>query len=161
MAEAYDVKQVAEKLKISTSSVKRLIKDGKLKAFKINGHGYIINEISLKMFFGNKVEDCINKEEFEKDYIDWNKMYNGKVIKEKFFEYYCSLFSPGPELPQDHFLIKDEPVPKPVLESKIEDKKPIVSEKEKSAEIQFTKKDIITIIESLNKVQQILYDKIK
>lgn len=160
MSEAYNVKQVAEKLKLSVSSVKRLIKDGKLKAYKNNSKGYIINEISLLVFLGNKVEDCINKQQFEEDYSDWNKMYNGKVDKEKFFHYYCSLFNPGPDLSHDYYLIKDDPLPEPELEPIIEEAQFNISEEEKSQQIIFTKTDIIGILDSLNKIEKILKGKI-
>lgn len=157
MAEAYNVNQVAEKLKISTYAVKKLIRDNKLKAFKINGHGYIVNEKSLLVFLGKKIGDLIDKEEFEKYFIDCNKLFNGKVDKDKYFEYICSLFTPGPELPQEYFMIKDEQKVNPNFENEQID----TSEEIKSDGILLTKSKITSIIESLDKIRQILINKIR
>jgi excisionase family DNA binding protein len=154
MAKAYDLKQVAEQLKVSLSTVKKLIKEDKLKAFKL-GNKYIVNEISLLVFMGNKVEDCINHEQFEEHYLEMNELYDGKIDKEKFYEYYCSLFTPGPDLPSEYFIIEETPPP---VEEKDYAK---IEENQRSEEVVLTKADIINIIESLNKIQQILQKKIQ
>jgi hypothetical protein len=159
MSESYNIKQVAEKLKLSVSSVRRLIQDGRLKARNVSSKGYIINEISLRVFLGKKVEDCINKVQFEEYYADINKLHNGKVDKQKFFEYYCSLFTPGSDLPREYYIVKD----KELLDTEspsIEKNQPAFSEHEKSKQIILTQGDVIEIIESLSKIQSILSNKI-
>jgi excisionase family DNA binding protein len=107
MSEAYTIQEVSQTLKISVSSVKRLIKENKLKAFKI-GSKYIINEISLMIFLGHKIEDCIDVEAFEKFYLEMQECHNENIDKQKFYEYYCSIFAPGIELPHEYYLIKKD-----------------------------------------------------
>ncbi len=154
MAKAYDINQVAEKLKVSKYNVKKLIKEGKLKAFKMRNK-YIVNEISLLVFMGHKIEECINSEEFEQHYSEINKSYNRKIDKEKFYEYFCSLFTLGPELTSEHFLINET---NSFHEEQNYNK---MDEQQSSGEVTLTHTDIINILESLSKIQQILQSKLK
>ena len=48
--EFLSVSQVAEKLHVSKKTVRRYIKDGKLKASQLNGKNFIISEIELVNF---------------------------------------------------------------------------------------------------------------
>jgi len=171
MAKVYDVKQVAEMLKVSVSSVRRLIKEGKLKAFKTHGRGYIVNEMSLLVFMGHKIEDCIIKEDFEEALKLFSKDSDGKIDRDKFFDYYCSLFVPGPDLTHDYYIIKDKPILAPKAKHVSEsaytkeyndaEDQPNTFEDNKTMGVALTKADIIVILESLDKIQGVLRSKIE
>lgn len=159
MEELYTVKQVSEILKLSEYAVKKLIKENKLKAFKWNT-GYKVNEISLNLFMGHSIHDCIDKEQFEKSFNDFNELENGKIDKAKFYEYYCSLFMPGTELNRDYYIIKEPNFEEPKVEN-LKTTGNEIKEFKENKQIILTKTDICEILKYLNKIQEILEVKLK
>ncbi|WPC42791.1 helix-turn-helix domain-containing protein [Clostridium sp. JS66] len=159
MATSYTIKQIAQLLKISEYAVKKLIKDNKIKAFNFGNH-YRINEISLNVFMGHSIHDCINKDEFEEAYNDFNKLQNGKIDKGKFYEYYCSLFVPGTELDHDYYIIKEHSTSE-LNDDIITTSKNDINKTIENDQVILTKTDITEILKALNNIQQILEGKLK
>lgn len=153
MANLYSVKEISEILKISEYAVKKLIKENKLKAFRIS-NSYKISAISLNVFMGHSIDDCIDKAEFEKSFNEFNELEDGNIDKGKFYEYFCSLFTPGTKLSNDYYLIKKPTIKEP------NNKTILLNETEKNEQIVLTKTDISEILESLNTIQKILVSKL-